>query len=89
MRHGLGIVKVTLELRKAASAVSVAPLSPGYGIVNQRLLLCAMTKNLGNAARTIPRQQQKNSPFGRLAPALFPLVVVALGYMIGRQFFGF
>ncbi|ESW78255.1 hypothetical protein X773_21070 [Mesorhizobium sp. LSJC285A00] len=48
-----------------------------------------MTKNLGNAPRTISRQQPKTSALGRLTPALFPLVVVALGYMIGRQFFGF
>jgi uncharacterized membrane protein len=48
-----------------------------------------MTKNLGNASRTIPRQQPKRSAIDRLAPALFPLAVVALGYMIGRQFFGF
>jgi hypothetical protein len=48
-----------------------------------------MTKNLGNASRTISRQQPKSSALGRLALALFPLVVVALGYMIGRQFFGF
>ncbi|ESW95006.1 hypothetical protein X769_30750 [Mesorhizobium sp. LSJC268A00] len=48
-----------------------------------------MTKNLGNAPTTISRQQRKTSALGRLAPALFPLLVVALGYMIGRQFFGF
>ncbi len=48
-----------------------------------------MTKNLGNASRTISKKQPESSVLGRLAPALFPLVVVALGYMIGRQFFGF
>jgi len=48
-----------------------------------------MTKNLGNAPRILPRQQPKSATLGRLAPALFPLVVAALGYMIGRQFFGF
>jgi hypothetical protein len=48
-----------------------------------------MTKNLGNASRTIPREQPRSSALGRLAPALFPLVVAALGYLIGRQFFGF
>jgi hypothetical protein len=48
-----------------------------------------MTKNLGNAPRAIPRQQPKSSALGRLAPALFPLVVAAVGYMLGRQFFGF
>jgi uncharacterized membrane protein len=48
-----------------------------------------MTKNLGNAPRTIPRQQPKSSALGRLAPALFPLVVAAVGYIVGRQFFGF
>jgi hypothetical protein len=47
-----------------------------------------MTKNLGNAAKNIPRPA-KGSALGWLMPALFPLVVVALGYWIGRQFFGF
>ncbi|MBZ9799346.1 hypothetical protein [Mesorhizobium sp. ES1-4] len=46
-----------------------------------------MTKNLGNA-RYVPPRDTKISFFSRLAPALFPLVVAALGYMIGRQFFG-
>jgi hypothetical protein len=48
-----------------------------------------MTKNLGNAPSPIPRKQPKNPALGRLARALFPLMVVALGYLIGRQFFGF
>jgi len=34
-----------------------------------------------------------NNPFGimtgKIAPALFPLAVVAIGYLVGRQFFGF
>lgn len=47
----------------------------------------AMTKNLGNA-RYVPPKDAKVSLFGKAAPALFPLVVAALGYMIGRQFFG-
>jgi len=46
-----------------------------------------MTKNLGNARNT-PAKDQQASLFGKVAPALFPLVVAALGYMIGRQFFG-
>ncbi|WP_137935047.1 hypothetical protein [Mesorhizobium comanense] len=46
-----------------------------------------MTKNLGNARYT-PTKEQQGSMLGKVAPALFPLVVVALGYMIGRQFFG-
>ncbi|CCV14959.1 conserved hypothetical protein [Mesorhizobium sp. STM 4661] len=61
-----------------------------WRIVNQRLLLFrTMTKNLGNAQRNIPRETVNRSLLSRLAPALFPLAVVALGYMIGRQFFGF
>jgi hypothetical protein len=48
-----------------------------------------MTKNLGNATRNSPAKEVKPSAFGRLAPALFPLVVVAVGYLIGKQFFGF
>jgi hypothetical protein len=48
-----------------------------------------MTKNLGNAVRNIPREPARISALSRLAPALFPLVVVALGYLIGWQFFGF
>jgi hypothetical protein len=48
-----------------------------------------MTKNLGNAVRTASKEPAKPSAISRLAPALFPLAVVALGYLIGRQFFGF
>ena len=47
----------------------------------------AMTKNLGNA-RYVPPKDMKVSFFGKVAPALFPLVAAALGYVIGRQFFG-
>ncbi|WP_202366892.1 MULTISPECIES: hypothetical protein [unclassified Mesorhizobium] len=47
-----------------------------------------MTKNLGIAESSAPKQPAR-SFLSRLAPALFPLVVVALGYLIGRQFFGF
>jgi hypothetical protein len=46
-----------------------------------------MTKNLGNA-RYVPPNDTKPSFLSKAAPALFPLVVAALGYMIGRQFFG-
>ena len=46
-----------------------------------------MTKNLGNA-RYLPPKDTKVSFFSKVAPALFPLVVVALGLLIGRQFFG-
>jgi hypothetical protein len=46
-----------------------------------------MTKNLGNA-RYIPPKDVKVSLFGKVAPLLFPLVVTALGLLIGRQFFG-
>jgi hypothetical protein len=46
-----------------------------------------MTKNLGNA-RYVPPKDTKDSFFSKVAPALFPLVVVALGYVIGRQFLG-
>jgi hypothetical protein len=48
-----------------------------------------MTKNLGNATRNSPAKEVKPSALSKVAPALFPLVVVALGYLIGRQFFGF
>jgi len=48
-----------------------------------------MTKNLGNAAYGASAKAVKPSLFGKLAPALFPLVVVALGYLVGRKFFGF
>jgi len=47
-----------------------------------------MTKNLGNTSRHHPTPA-KGSAVGWLAPALFPLAVVALGYWIGKQFFGF
>jgi hypothetical protein len=46
-----------------------------------------MTKNIGNA-RYMPPKDTKISLFSKVAPALFPLVVAALGLLIGRQFFG-
>ncbi|TGQ63890.1 hypothetical protein EN829_021405 [Mesorhizobium sp. M00.F.Ca.ET.186.01.1.1] len=46
-----------------------------------------MTKNLGNARYVAPKDA-KVSLLSKAAPALFPLVVAVLGYMIGRQFFG-
>ncbi|MEI9429829.1 hypothetical protein [Mesorhizobium sp. Cs1299R1N3] len=46
-----------------------------------------MTKNLGNG-RYVPPRDTSVSFLGKIAPALFPLVVAALGYAIGRQFFG-
>ncbi|WP_287318509.1 hypothetical protein [Mesorhizobium sp.] len=48
-----------------------------------------MTKNLGNAERSSPTEPARSSALSRLAPALFPLAVVALGYLVGWQFFGF
>jgi hypothetical protein len=48
-----------------------------------------MTKNLGNAKPSAPAREISPSLFSKAAPALFPLVVAALGYLIGRQFFGF
>ncbi|WP_189350172.1 MULTISPECIES: hypothetical protein [unclassified Mesorhizobium] len=48
-----------------------------------------MTKNLGNAKPNAPAREVKPSPLGRIAPALFPLIVVAVGYLVGKQFFGF
>lgn len=47
----------------------------------------AMTKNLGNA-RYVPPKDTSISLFSKVAPALFPLVAAALGYLIGRQFLG-
>lgn len=46
-----------------------------------------MTKNLGNGRHT-PAKDQRSSLLGKVTPALFPLIVVALGYVIGKQFFG-
>ncbi|TPN76047.1 hypothetical protein FJ987_14500 [Mesorhizobium sp. CU2] len=48
-----------------------------------------MTKNLGNAEPSAPAKDTNPSLLSKAAPALFPLVVVALGYVVGRQFFGF
>jgi hypothetical protein len=48
-----------------------------------------MTKNLGNTVRNAPKEPARSSTLSRLAPALFPLAVVGLGYLIGWQFFGF
>ncbi|WP_172833725.1 hypothetical protein [Mesorhizobium sp. ORS 3428] len=48
-----------------------------------------MTKNLGNAKPLAPARETKSSPLGRITPALFPLAVAALGYLVGKQFFGF
>ncbi|PBB84274.1 MULTISPECIES: hypothetical protein [unclassified Mesorhizobium] len=48
-----------------------------------------MTKNLGNAKPHEPGTGIKPSLLGKVAPALFPLAVGALCYLVGRQFFGF
>lgn len=48
-----------------------------------------MTKNLGNAKPSAPAREINPSLFSKTAPALFPLVVVALGYLVGRHYFGF
>jgi hypothetical protein len=48
-----------------------------------------MTKNLGNARPNAPAKDINPSLFSRVAPAAYPLAVAALGYLIGRQFFGF
>ncbi len=48
-----------------------------------------MTKNLGNAKPSAPAKEINPSLFSRAAPALFPLVVAALGYLVGRHFLGF
>jgi hypothetical protein len=47
-----------------------------------------MTKNLNNSHRSTARGQQGRSLFSRGAELAFPLIIVALGYVIGRQFFG-
>ena len=48
-----------------------------------------MTKNLGNAKPSVPAKEINPSLFSKAAPALFPLVVAALGYVVGRHFFSF
>jgi hypothetical protein len=48
-----------------------------------------MTKNLGNAKPSAPAKEMNSSLFSKAAPALFPLVVAALGFVIGRHYFGF
>lgn len=48
-----------------------------------------MTKNLGNAKPSAPAKEINPSLFSKAAPALFPLVVAALGYLVGLHFFGF
>ncbi|UCI06520.1 hypothetical protein [Mesorhizobium sp. B1-1-8] len=48
-----------------------------------------MTKNLGNAKPHSPARELSPSLISKVTPALFPLVVAALGYLIGKQFFGF
>jgi hypothetical protein len=48
-----------------------------------------MTKDLGNAARGRVVKAEKSLVPGWVAPAAFPLIVAALGYVIGKQFFGF
>lgn len=47
-----------------------------------------MTKDLGNR-RYVPAQQNRDTLFARIAPALFPLAAAVLGYFVGRHFFGF
>lgn len=48
-----------------------------------------MTKNLGNTKPSSPVRETRSSLLSKAVPGLFPLVVVALGYFVGRQFFGF
>lgn len=48
-----------------------------------------MTKNVGNAKPSAPAKEISASLFSRATPALFPLLVAALGYLIGRHYFGF
>lgn len=48
-----------------------------------------MTKNLGNAKPSAPAKEINPSLFSKAAPTLFPLVVAAVGYLVGRHFFGF
>ena len=48
-----------------------------------------MTKNLGNAKPSAPAKEINPSLLNKATPALFPLVVAALGYLVGRHFFGF
>ncbi|CAN7653591.1 hypothetical protein [Mesorhizobium sp. LjNodule214] len=48
-----------------------------------------MTKNLNNPEPNTPANGTRSSTVGKLAPALFPLAVVAIGYLVGKQFFGF
>ncbi|MDX8528497.1 hypothetical protein RFM68_28865 [Mesorhizobium sp. MSK_1335] len=48
-----------------------------------------MTKNLGNAKPSAPAKEINPSVFNKAAPVMFPLVVAALGYLVGRHFFGF
>ncbi len=48
-----------------------------------------MTKNLGNAKPSAPAKEMTPSLLSKATPALFPLVVAALGYLVGRHFFGF
>ncbi|AGB45329.1 hypothetical protein Mesau_02948 [Mesorhizobium australicum WSM2073] len=60
--------------------------------VNKHLLIIRWRgvrndQNLGNG-RYVPPKDTSVSLFGKVAPALFPLVAAALGYVIGRQFLG-
>jgi hypothetical protein len=48
-----------------------------------------MTKNVGNTTHHASPEKVKRSPFAGLGPALFPLAVVAICYLIGKRFFGF
>ncbi|PBC11267.1 hypothetical protein [Mesorhizobium sp. WSM3859] len=47
-----------------------------------------MTKNLGNAKPSAPAKEISASLFSKAAPALFPLVVAALGFLVGRHYLG-
>ena len=48
-----------------------------------------MTKNLGNAKPNSTTGNSRPRWLGKIAPALFPLAVAAIGYIVGKQFFGF
>lgn len=75
--------------RRENRPVSGAAQHVGESLISDCYYSGIMTKNLGNAVRNAPKEPARSSALSRLAPALFPLAVVALGYLIGWQFFGF
>ena len=81
MRH----TPIAQQDRSAGKRVTRAPNGP----LTCRRHPVGMTKSLNNGNASKSREERPRSLLSRGVEVAFPLVIVALGYLIGRQFFGF